>query len=91
MSLPIRSRRRISYNSDQAYSRSFSAEVRALCNLTHNHMSQVHTWKNTEAREVAAKFGIAPDATICRPYRDDVRRVTTIPTHSPRSEKINQK
>ena len=45
-------------------------------------MSQVHTLQNTQAREVAAKFGIAPDATvatICCPCRDDIHRVTTDP------------
>ena len=61
-----------------------------LCNLIHNHMSQVHRQPNTQAREVAAKFGIAADATIRRPCRDDIHWVTTDP-HSPRWEKINQK
>ena len=84
--MPIRSRRWLLYGSDQANSWSSSAVVCALCNLIHKHESGTHV-ANTQAREVVAKFDLAPDATMCRPCQDDIHWVTTNPTHSPTSEK----
>ena len=52
-------------------------------------MSQVHTWQNTQARDVVGNYGITPDDIVCRPCRDDIRRVTADPNYIPRWEKKN--
>ena len=89
MSVSTRSsRRRLSYGSDQADEHSSPAAVCALCQLNHTHVSQVCTWQNTQARDVVAEYGITQDDVVCRPCRDDVRRVMTNPSHSPRWEKV---
>ena len=79
------SRLRLSYGleSDE---QSYQAVVCALC----KYMSQVHTWQSTQAREVGARFGITQADMVCRPCRDDIRRVTANPNHNPRWEKQNQ-
>ena len=77
------SRRRLSYGSDQqADEQSSPAVVCVLCKLNHKYMSQVHTmsWQNTQARDLAAKFGITPADRVCRPC---LHRVTANPNHSP--------
>ena len=74
--------------SDQAEEHSSTAVVCALCKHSHKHMSQVHTWQNTQARDVVADYGITLDDIVCRPCRDDIHRVTANPSHSPRWEKI---
>ncbi len=89
MSMTTRSsRRRLSYGSDQAEEHSSPAVVCALCKHSHKHMSQVHTWQNTQARDAVTDYGITLDDIVCRPCRDDIRRVTANPSHSPRWEKI---
>ena len=88
MSMTTRSsRRRLSSGSDQANEQSSPAAVCALCKLYHKHMSQVHTWQNTQARDVVGNYGITPDDIVCRPCQDDIRRVTVDPNYSPRWEK----
>ena len=49
---------------------------------------QVHTWQNIQARDVVADYGITLNDIVCRPCRDDIRRIIANPSHSPRWEKI---
>ena len=87
MSMTTRSsRRRSSSGSDQANA---PAAVCALCKVYHKHTSQVHTWQNNQARDIVGNYGITPDDIVCRPCRDDIRRITADSNYSPRWEKIN--
>ena len=89
MSMTTRSSRRLSYGLEPANKNSSPVVVCALCKVNHEHMSQVHTWQKTQAHDVVANYGITPDDTVCRPCRDDIRRVTANPSYSPRWKKIN--
>ena len=88
MSMTTRSSRRLSFDLEggELSSQAVVPRVCALCKKKHKHMSQVHTWQSAKACGVAAKFGITPADTVCRPCRDDVRRVIA----NPRWEKIHQ-
>ena len=76
----------LSYDSDgdsQPGESVSQAHVCALRELQHRHTSQ-------SARDEALKLGIVPSDTICRPCRDDLRRICNNPNHVPRWEKKRQ-
>ena len=90
MSMTTRSSRRwLSYGLEETSEQSSSTKC-ALCKVTHSHMSQVQTWKDTKACDLVTKIGIALNDMVCRPCRDDVRRVLADPSHSPRWKKTNK-
>ena len=60
-----------------------------MCTLPaqpHTCESGMHMAKYTGSR--CSEYGITQDDVVCRPCRDDVRRVMTNPSHSPRWEKV---
>ena len=61
----------------------------ALCRHHHSHISKVSTWKRTQDKEFLADYGVNEDDFVCRPCRDDVRRLVRSqgPTQIPRWEK----
>jgi len=94
MSLGTRSSRRQLSHEDEAVTSSASdtrGQVTihscALCKVQHEHMSYVQTWKSVEACKLVAEKGITPKNLICRPCRDDVRRMVGNPDYVPRWEK----
>ena len=54
-------------------------------------MSYVQTWKSVEACKLVAEKDITPKNLICRPCRDDVRRMVGNPDYVPRWEKGNER
>ena len=83
------SRRRLSY--EEATGEAHSSDVCSLCKSHHSRMSNVQTWQNAQATQYIQTLGIAFDSLICRPCRDDVRRVLADPSHVPRWSKRNER
>ena len=94
MAVTTRSKRRLSYSGsqisdvDQTPSRT---DTCALCKQTHQYMSTVHTWQSTKARDAVGEYGITLQDTVCRPCRDDLRRIAANPDIRPRWEKEKNK
>ena len=53
----------------------------------HQHMSEVQTWQGQQAHDNAAKCGILSGDLVCRPCRDDLRRISASASHVPRWKK----
>ena len=68
-----------------------SSDVCSLCKSQHSRMSNVQTWQNSQATQYIQTLGIALDSLICRPCRDDVRRVLADPSHVPRWSKRKER
>ena len=68
-----------------------SSDVCSLCKSQHSRMSNVQTWQNSQATLYIQTLGIALDSLICRPCRDDVRRVLADPSHVPRWSKRKER
>ena len=75
-------RRRLSYSVDET-----DEDVCSLCVAHHDHMSKVDTWHAQEAQDIATRYGIAKEDLVCRPCRDDIRRIANNPEHVPRWKK----
>ena len=90
MSVITRSKRRLSYseaNGDQAAAADPSCDpesVCALCKQSHMYMSAVHSWQSVQARNAVSEYGVTQSDTVCRPCRDNLRRVSTNPDFKPR-------
>ena len=85
------SKRRLSYDSnDDSQPGESVSQVCTLCELVHQHTSKVQTWQSPSARDEAFKLGIIPSDVICRPCRDDIRRIGSDSNHVPRWEKKRQ-
>ena len=75
------SRRRLSYvEATGEVVEPHSSDVCSLCESHHNRMSKVQTWQNAQATQYIQTLGIALDSLICRPCRDDIRRVLADPS-----------
>ena len=88
MSVTTRSKRRLSYG--QAGT-DVCSDVCSLCKQSHHCMSTVHMWQSEQARDTAVGvYGITLDDTVCRPCRDDLRRIVAHHDLQPRWEKVKQ-
>ena len=93
MSMTTRcSRRRLSYGPQTTNQADVqvSTVVCALCKASHKCMSKVQSWQNAQACELVSKLGITLDDIICRPCRDDIRRVLANCSYIPRWGKRNK-
>ena len=94
MSVSTRSKRRLSYGQAGASVDQEDCDpalVCALCKETHQYTSTVHSWQSTQARSVVSEYGITQNDTVCRPCRDDIRRVVANPDLKPRWRKEQEK
>ena len=58
--------------------------VCALCKMHHSHMTKVSSWHDEKALHSAATYGCCETDMVCRPCRDDLRRVVKNPDYIPR-------
>ena len=79
------SRRQLSFTEEEEP----EGQLCALCRHHHSHISKVSTWKRTQDKEFLVDYGVNEDDFVCRPCRDDVRRLVRSqgPTQIPRWEK----
>ena len=94
MSVSTRSKRRLSYGQAGASVDQEDCDpalVCALCKETHQYTSTVHSWQSTQAQSVVSEYGITQNDTVCRPCRDDIRRVVANPDLKPRWRKEQEK
>ena len=90
-----RSKRRLSYGQASVNQADSSCDpedsVCALCKQTHWYMSTIHSWQSTQARNAVSEYGITENDTVCRPCRDDLRRIAANPNLKPRWKKEQDK
>ena len=58
--------------------------VCALCLVHHEYMTRVSKWHSQESQEIALRYGIIEQDLVCRPCRDDIRRLSSNPEFVPR-------
>ena len=60
-----------------------------LCGKQHQHMSTPAQWRNKKAQELATALYVSNDHCICQPCRQDITKLLSSPSYTPRWGKSN--
>ena len=66
-----------------------SQELCKLCGKQHQHMSTPAQWRNKQAQELARTMNITDDQCICQPCRQDISKLLSSSSYTPRWEKTS--
>ena len=78
------SRRQLSFDAE-----SLESTICTLCKGHHRRFSTPETWRNAEARSLAASLTVNPDDPVCYACRKELTRVLSDSAYVPRWEKLS--